>query len=50
VRDRVDFGGIRAINSVLSIASITQGRFNPAAQAQLARRITVGETVREALR
>lgn len=49
-RHLVDFRGNRTINSVLYIASITQARDNPDAQAYLARKTAEGKTPREARR
>lgn len=47
---RLDFGGNRRINSVLYIASVTQGRDHPDAQQYLKRKETEGKTKRSARR
>lgn len=49
-RHRLDFGGNRTVNSMLYIASITQGRDQPEAQSYLERKISEGKTRREARR
>lgn len=50
VRHRLDFGGNRTVNSMLYIASVTQARDDPAAQAFLDRKTIEGKTRREARR
>lgn len=50
VRHRLDFRGNRTVNSMLYIASITQARDQPEAQAYLARKSAEGKTRREARR
>lgn len=50
IRHRVDFRRNRTVNSVLYIASITQARDRPDAQAYLTRKTREGKTAREARR
>lgn len=50
MRHRLDFGGNRRVNSMLYIASITQARSQPEAQAYLERKTSEGKTKREARR
>jgi len=50
VRHRLDFRGNRRINSVLHIASVTQGRDHQPAKDYLDRKRAVGKTRREARR
>lgn len=50
VRHRLDFRGNRTVNSMIYIASITQARDQPEAQAYLQRKTTEGKTRREARR
>lgn len=47
---RLDFGGNRRINSVLHVASVTQGRDHPDAQQYLKRKEAEGKTKRSARR
>ena len=48
VRHRLDFRGNRTVNSMIYIASITQARDQPEAQAYLERKTAEGKTRREA--
>lgn len=50
VKHRLNFGGIRRINSVLYIDSVTQQRDHNDARTYIARKITEGKTGREARR
>lgn len=50
LRHRLDTGGNRRINSVIHVASVTQGRATPEAIDYLARKRTEGKTAREARR
>ena len=50
MRHRLNRGGNRRLNAILSRIALTQTRASPQAQAYSARRISEGKTRREAIR